>query len=46
MQAWLSTWLPSVETTNGKTSFHSFICIASIARHTHSWTLIGLGPGA
>ena len=46
MQAWLSASLPIVETTIGTTSFHSVICIAKIAKHTHSWIRIGRGPVA
>ncbi len=46
MQAWLSTSLPREESTVGRTSFQSIICIARMARHTHSWTRTGFGPGA
>ena len=44
MQAWLSTSLPREDTTEGRTSFHSFIWMASVAKHTQSCTRTGLGP--
>ncbi len=46
MQAWLSTSSPRAETTVERTSFQVVIWIASIAKHTHSWTLTGFGPPA
>ena len=46
MQAWLATSFPRVDTTVGSTSFHDCIWMARMARHTHSWTRTGLGPGA
>jgi len=44
MHAWLSASLPSAATTFGTTSFHPVICIARIAKQTHSWVRIGRGP--
>jgi hypothetical protein len=46
MQAWLSGLSLSDWTTEGSTSFQSFIWIAKIAKHTQSWTRMGLGPAA
>lgn len=36
--------LPSVETTDCRTSFHSNIWIAKFAKHTHSCVRMGFGP--
>jgi hypothetical protein len=35
---------PRAVTTSASTSFHSVICIARFAKHTHSCNLMGLGP--
>lgn len=46
MTAWLDGSLPSVERIIGKTSFHSVIWTAKIARQTHNCVRIGLEPVA
>lgn len=46
MTVWLDGSLPSVERIIGKTSFHSVIWTAKIARQTHNCVRIGLEPVA
>jgi hypothetical protein len=46
MQLWLATSLPREETTVWSTFFHDCICMARMAKHTHSWTRTGFGPAA
>jgi hypothetical protein len=46
MQAWLSASLPKPDTTVWTTSFHPVICIARMAKQTHSWVRMGRGPAA
>ena len=37
-------WSPSAEPTVANTSFHAVICMARLAKQTHSCVWIGLGP--